>query len=79
MAIKKGQQLELKITDIAFGGKGLARVNGLAVFVQQAIPFDVVIARITKKKKQYAEARIDTLLEPSPFRITPPCIYSGFC
>ncbi len=79
MAIKKGQQLELKITDIAFGGKGLARVNGLAVFVQQAIPLDVVIARITKKKKQYAEARIDTLLEPSPFRITPPCIYSGFC
>jgi len=79
MAVKKGQQLELKITDIAFGGKGLARVNGLAVFVQQAIPLDVVIARITKKKKQYAEARIDTLLEPSPFRITPPCIYSGFC
>ena len=79
MAVKKGQQLELKITDIAFGGKGLARVNGLAVFVKQAIPLDVVIARITKKKKQYAEARIDTLLEPSPFRITPPCIYSGFC
>lgn len=79
MPVKKGQQLELKITDIAFGGKGLARVNGLAVFVKQAIPLDVVIARITKKKKQYAEARIDTLLESSPFRITPPCIYSGFC
>ncbi len=79
MPVKKGQQLELKISDIAFGGKGLARVNGLAVFVKQAIPLDVVIARITKKKKQYAEARIDTLLEPSPFRITPPCIYSGFC
>lgn len=79
MAVKKGQQLELKITDIAFGGKGLARVNGLAVFVKQAIPLDVVIARITKKKKQYAEARIETLLEPSPFRINPPCIYSGFC
>lgn len=79
MPVKKGQQLELKISDIAFGGQGLARVNGLAVFVKQAIPLDVVIARITKKKKQYAEARIDTLLEPSPFRITPPCIYSGFC
>ncbi len=79
MPVKKGQQLELKITDIAFGGKGLARVNGLAVFVKQAIPLDVVIARITKKKKQYAEARIETLLEPSPFRINPPCIYSGFC
>ena len=79
MPVKKGQRIELEISDIAFGGKGLARVNGLAVFVDQAVPLDIVIARITKKKKQYAEARIDILVEPSPFRITPPCIYSGFC
>jgi len=79
MPVKKGQLIELKISDIAFGGKGLARVNGLAVFVDQAIPLDTVVARIVKKKKQYAEARIDTLLEKSPFRIAPPCIYSGFC
>lgn len=79
MKVKKGQQLKLSISGIAFGGKGLARVDGLAVFVDKAVPLDVVIARIIKKKKRYAEARVDTLVEPSPFRIDTPCIYSGFC
>ncbi len=79
MGIKKGQVLELDITDIAFGGKGLARVNNFAVFVDQAVPRDRVIARIIKKKKRHAEARIVEILEPSPHRITPKCRYSGFC
>ncbi|MBW1841376.1 MAG: 23S rRNA (uracil(1939)-C(5))-methyltransferase RlmD, partial [Deltaproteobacteria bacterium] len=79
MAVKKGQRLELNIDDVAFGGKGLARVDGMAVFVEGAVPLDRVIARITKKKRQYAEARIETLLDPSPHRVPPPCMYSGFC
>ncbi len=79
MPIKKGRLYELKVTDIAFGGKGLARADGFAVFVDQAIPGDLVSLRITKKKKNYAEARVDVLVEPSPFRIKPPCPYSGFC
>ena len=79
MTVKKGQLLELKITNMAFGGKGLARADGFTVFVDGAVPLDFVIARITKKKKQYAEARVDTLVEPSPYRIDAPCPYSGFC
>jgi len=70
---------ELEVSGIAFGGKGIARVNGLAVFVDGAVPLDFVIARIVKRKKQYAEARVQTLVKPSPFRITPDCMYSGFC
>jgi len=79
MKIKKGQLVELEITGIAFGGKGLARVDGLAVFVDGAVPLDLVIARIVKKKKQYAEARVHRLVAPSPDRILPDCMYSGFC
>jgi len=79
MKIKKGQFLDLLISGIAFGGKGIAKVNGLTVFVEKAVPQDRVIARIVKRKKQYAEARFDTLVEPSPFRVTPPCVYSGVC
>ncbi|MFC1489247.1 23S rRNA (uracil(1939)-C(5))-methyltransferase RlmD [Thermodesulfobacteriota bacterium] len=79
MTVKKGQLLDLKIYSMAFGGKGLARANGFTVFVDGAVPLDFVTARITKKKKQYAEARVDTLVEPSPHRVDPPCIYSGFC
>ncbi len=79
MKVKKGQLVELEISGIAFGGRGLARVDGLAVFVDGAVPLDLVIARIVKKKKQYAEARVHTLVTPSPFRIPADCMYSGFC
>jgi len=79
MSVKKGQQVELFISEMAFGGKGLARLNGYAVFVDQTVPADRIIARIVKKKKNFAEARVVDLLEPSPHRITPPCPYSGFC
>jgi len=79
MKIKKGQLLDLDISGIAFGGNGIAKVNGLTVFVEKAVPQDRVVARIVKRKKQYAEARFDTLVEPSPFRVSPPCMYSGFC
>jgi 23S rRNA (uracil1939-C5)-methyltransferase len=79
MKIKKGQLVELEISGIAFGGKGLARVDGLAVFVDGAVPLDLVIAHIVKKKKQYAEANVHTLVTPSPYRIPPDCMYSGFC
>ena len=77
--IRKGQDLELEITDIAFGGKGLAKVDGFAVFVAQAIPGDRVLVRITRKKKQYAEARVLEILEESEDRIDAPCPYSGTC
>ncbi|QTA90553.1 23S rRNA (uracil(1939)-C(5))-methyltransferase RlmD [Desulfonema magnum] len=79
MAIKKGDIIELKISDIAFGGKGLTRVNGLAVFVDQSVPSDYVKVRIIKKKKNYAEARILEIIEPSPLRTDPPCKYSNYC
>jgi 23S rRNA (uracil1939-C5)-methyltransferase len=79
MKTKKGQLLELEVYGIAFGGKGIAKVNGLTVFVEKAVPMDHVLARIVKKKKQYAEARVDKLNKPSPFRVTPRCKYSGFC
>lgn len=79
MKVKKGQVLELEITQIAFGGKGLARVDGMAVFVDQAIPGDRVTARIAKKKKSYAEARVLERIVSSPLRIKAPCPFSGIC
>jgi 23S rRNA (uracil1939-C5)-methyltransferase len=79
MKIKKGQIIEAEISNIAFGGKGLVRINGMAVFVDQAVPGDQLTIRITRKKKNYAEARVMELLKASPDRIQPPCVYSGFC
>jgi len=72
-------QAEVEIEDIAFGGRGLAKLDGLAVFVDQAVPGDRAIIRIFKKKKNYAEARVVDLIESSPFRVIAPCEYSGYC
>jgi len=79
MSIRKGQRLDLNISGIAFGGMGLAKIDGFAIFVDKAIPLDTVTARIIKRKKRHALAVVDALIEPSPFRIQPPCIYSGLC
>jgi 23S rRNA (uracil1939-C5)-methyltransferase len=79
MKIKKGLQAEIEVTDVAFGGRGLVRLDGMAVFVDQTVPGDRIILRIIRKKKNYAEARVIELIESSPFRIIAPCEYSGFC
>ncbi len=79
MSIKKGQDIVLAITDLAFGGRGIAKIDGFTVFVDQAVPQDRVTARIYKRKKNYAEARVVSLISPSPYRIDPTCPYSGWC
>ncbi len=79
MKIKKGLQAEVEITGVAFGGRGLVRLDGMAIFVDQTVPGDRGVIRIFRKKKNYAEARVIDLIEPSPFRIVAPCEYSGFC
>ncbi len=79
MAIKKGQTIELEIEKTAFGALGLCRVDGMAVFVEGAVPGDRVAARVGRKKKSWARARVLEILEPSPFRVDPPCQYSGHC
>ena len=77
--VKKGESVTLEIDSLAFGGRGVARVSGLTVFVDGVVPRDRVLARIVKKKKRFAEARVIEILEPSPFRREPGCRYCGFC
>ncbi len=79
MRIKRGQEIELHVSDLAFGGRGIAWVDGFTVFVDQAVPGDQVMARIIRRKKKYAEARIISLLTPSGDRVDAPCPYSGWC
>ena len=66
---KPGSQLELGVDDFAFGGAGVARVEGYVVFVRGAVPGDRVLARVTRSKRDYAEAVLVEVLEPSPERI----------
>lgn len=77
--LKKGHEVELDIIDAAFKGKGLAKVDGLAVFVPGTTPGDKVKARIIKKKKNHREAKLLEVLEPSPHRIEPRCRHAKVC
>jgi len=79
MMLRKGDTVELSIDKVAYGGQGIARLNGLVIFVRGAIPGDRIMARAVKKRKDYAEARMTSLLEPSSDRIQAPCPYSGYC
>jgi 23S rRNA (uracil1939-C5)-methyltransferase len=67
--VERGQELELTVDSLAFGGAGVARRDGYVVFVRDAVPGDRVRAVVTKRKKAYAEARTVAVLEPGPERI----------
>ena len=71
--------LILTIHDIAFGGKGVARHDGMVVFVPFVIPGEVVSARVVRRKKNFAEAEVVQILEASPDRVAPPCPVFGHC
>ena len=49
--LKKGQEVELQIDELAYGGKGLSRFNNFVIFIEKAIPGQKVLAYITKKEK----------------------------
>ena len=77
--VRKGEELELRIDSLAFGGAGVARHDGFVVFARGGLPGDTVHARVTKVKRGYAEAILTGLIEPSPSRVTAPCRHFGVC
>ena len=63
---RKGQELELKIESLAYGGLGLAKLDDFVVFVKGGIPGQTVLGHIYKKKRGYSEAYIVDVLKESP-------------
>jgi tRNA/tmRNA/rRNA uracil-C5-methylase (TrmA/RlmC/RlmD family) len=79
MGITVGQRLIITITDIAFGGEGVARANGFVIFVFFVCVGEEVEVEITEVKKNFARAKLLTVLQPSPLRVQPLCPYFGEC
>jgi len=85
--LQKGDIVELKVEKYAFEGKGIAILNlnndgpsdSFVVFVNGAYPGDIISARVVKKKKSYAEAVVENILNPSQHRTQPRCKYFGTC
>ncbi len=77
--VKKGQDVDVRVDSLAYGGNGVARVDGFVVFVRGGLPGDRVRARVTKTKRGFAEAVAEEVLEPSRDRVEAPCPYFGIC
>jgi len=76
---RRGDELVLPVTSLAFGGKGIGREGDFVVFVDGGVPGDVAHVIVTKAKKRYAEARVLDLVSPSPDRLAAQCPVFGLC
>jgi 23S rRNA (uracil1939-C5)-methyltransferase len=77
--VARDQEVELSVESLAFGGNGVARLNGFVVFVRRGLPGDRVRARVTKVQRRHAEALAVEVLEPSALRVDAPCAHYPAC
>jgi tRNA/tmRNA/rRNA uracil-C5-methylase (TrmA/RlmC/RlmD family) len=77
--LEKGQRIEISVTDVAFGGKGVGRHEDQVIFVPFVDTGERVRVEITRVKKNFAEARLLEILTPSPHRVEPRCKYFQAC
>ncbi len=75
--LRPGAEVEATVDRLAYGGRGVARVGGYVLFVSDAVPGDRVLAKVTKSKRNYGEARAVRILEPSPERVPPVADHPG--
>jgi 23S rRNA (uracil1939-C5)-methyltransferase len=78
-SIQPGSTVTLRVETLAFGGKGIARVDGYTVFVERGLPGQLVEARVFRKKKGFAEARLLRVVEPGTQDVLARCTHFGVC
>jgi 23S rRNA (uracil1939-C5)-methyltransferase len=77
--VKSVEILEAAIVDLTHDGRGVARVEGKAVFIDGALPDEVVRYRLTKRHRQRDEAEVVEVLQASAQRVVPRCAHFGVC
>jgi tRNA/tmRNA/rRNA uracil-C5-methylase (TrmA/RlmC/RlmD family) len=71
--------VELEIIDVSYGGRGVGRLDNCVYFVPDVLKGETIKAKVTKRKKRFAEAELIEILTPAPERITPACPLSDIC
>ncbi len=77
--VKLGDVQEADVVDLAHDGRGVARVDGKAVFIEGALPGERVRFRVFKRRRQFDEAGLVDVLTASPDRVIPRCAHYGVC
>ena len=70
---------QISIESVAFKGYGVARIHGKVVFVPYTATGDKARIEVVEAKKEYSMGRVVEIIEPSPWRVAPPCPYFGKC
>ncbi len=78
-ALKTAEPQEADIVDLAHDGRGIARVDGKAVFIDGALPGERVRFRLIKRRRQWDEGALVEVLAASPDRVAPRCLHFGIC
>ena len=77
--IKKNDEFILEIEDMGVNGEGIGHVDGLALFVKDALIGDTVRVKVMKMQKNYGFARLLEVIAPSADRIAPRCPVARSC
>ncbi|GBD16587.1 23S rRNA (uracil-C(5))-methyltransferase RlmCD [bacterium HR26] len=72
-------QLQVLLTDIAFQGAAIGRVDGRVVFADYGIPGEQVVVEVERERRDYSQGRVVEVQAPAPSRVEPPCPYFGEC
>lgn len=77
--VKKGSEITVEMQSAAYEGKCVGKLDGMAIFVGNTAPGDVVRARVSRKKSSFAEAQLLEVLEPGATRVNPVCEHTLYC
>jgi 23S rRNA (uracil1939-C5)-methyltransferase len=78
-AAQTGKLETLTLTDLAFGGEAIGRLDSRIVFVPFGLPGEDVVVELAEERRDFARGRIVEVLKPSPQRVQAPCPYYGEC
>ena len=76
---KKNDIIVVSVEDMGADGEGIGKINGFPFFIKDALIGDIVEARVTKVKRNYAYARLEKVMTPSSFRTEPVCAFHRQC
>jgi 23S rRNA (uracil1939-C5)-methyltransferase len=77
--VQRDQEIEVTVESLAYGGNGVARLDGFVVFVRRGLPGDTVKARVTKVQRRHAEALATDLVAAGPYHVDAPCAHYPAC
>lgn len=77
--VVNNEKYNIQIKGLGSGGEGVGKIEGFTIFVDGALPEEYIEAEITNVKANYAIGKLESIIQPSPYRISPPCTIAHKC